>query len=188
MGNQNIDRRSFLKGAAATAATVIGSNLASGTQLAANAAAAQSDNSNAETHGSGRSSEKIIARPGSDFMVDVIKATGIEYIASNPGSSFRSLQESIVNYGDNKKPEFLTCMHEESSVGHGPRLRQSSGQADGHDGAWDRRAAARRDGGVQRLVRPRAGGHVRRQLPRRRQAASGRRMVSLRAGSGRAAA
>ena len=32
MGNQNFDRRSFLKGAAATAATVIGSNLASGTQ------------------------------------------------------------------------------------------------------------------------------------------------------------
>jgi benzoylformate decarboxylase/acetolactate synthase-1/2/3 large subunit len=49
-------------------------------------------------------------------MVDVIKATGIEYIASNPGSSFRSLHESIVNYGGNKKPEFLTCMHEESSV------------------------------------------------------------------------
>src|SRR5262245_20960302 len=115
MGNQSIDRRSFLKGAAATAATVIGSNLASGSQLAANAAA-QSGNSNSETHGSGRSSEKIIARPGSDFMVDVIKATGIEYIASNPGSSFRSLQESIVNYGGNKKPEFLTCMHEESSV------------------------------------------------------------------------
>jgi acetolactate synthase I/II/III large subunit len=111
MANQSIDRRSFLKGAAATAATVIG------TQLAANAPAAQSGNSGAETQGSGRPSEKIIARPGSDFMVDVIKATGIEYIASNPGSSFRSLQESIVNYGDNKKPEFLTCMHEESSVG-----------------------------------------------------------------------
>jgi hypothetical protein len=76
MANQNIDRRSFLKGAAATAVTVIGSNLASGTQLAANAAA-QSDSSNEGTHGSGRSSEKIIARPGSDFMVDVIKATGI---------------------------------------------------------------------------------------------------------------
>src|SRR5262245_7217735 len=114
MANQNIDRRSFLKGAAATAATVIGSNLTSGPQLAA---AAQSGNSGAETQGSGRPSEKLIARPGSDFMVDVIKATGIEYIASNPGSSFRTLQESIVNYGDNKKPEFLTCMHEESSVG-----------------------------------------------------------------------
>ena len=113
--SHQIDRRSFLKGAAVTAAAAIGSNLASGTQLAANAAAAQADNAEA-SHGSGRSSEKIIARPGSDFMVDVIKATGIEYIASNPGSSFRSFQESIVNYGGNKKPEFLTCMHEESSV------------------------------------------------------------------------
>jgi benzoylformate decarboxylase/acetolactate synthase-1/2/3 large subunit len=127
MANQNIDRRSFLKGAAATAATVIGSNLASGTQLAANAAA-QSDSSNEATHGSRRSSEKIIARPGSDFMVDVIKATGIEYIASNPGSSFRSLQESIVNYGDNKKPEFLTCMHEESSVGMAQGYAKAAGK------------------------------------------------------------
>src|SRR5574341_1559629 len=113
MGNQ-IDRRSFLKGAAVTAAA-IGSGLASGTQLAANAAAAQSDG-HGESRGSGRPSEKIISRPGSDFMVDVIKATGVEYITSNPGSSFRSLHESIVNYGGNKKPEFLTCMHEESSV------------------------------------------------------------------------
>jgi acetolactate synthase-1/2/3 large subunit len=122
MANQNIDRRSFLKGAAATAATVIG------TQLAANAAAAQSGNSGAESQGSGRSSEKIIARPGSDFMVDVIKATGIEYIASNPGSSFRSLQESIINYGDNKKPEFLTCMHEETSVGMAQGYAKAAGK------------------------------------------------------------
>jgi thiamine pyrophosphate-dependent acetolactate synthase large subunit-like protein len=56
-------------------------------------------------------------RPGSDFMVDVIRSLGIEYIAANPASSFRGLQESIVNYGGNAKPEFLTCMHEESSVG-----------------------------------------------------------------------
>jgi acetolactate synthase-1/2/3 large subunit len=125
MANQNIDRRSFLKGAAATAATVIGSNLASGTQLAA---AAQSGNSSAETQDSGRPSEKIIARPGSDFMVDVIKATGIEYIASNPGSSFRSLQESIINYGDNKKPEFLTCMHEETSVGMAQGYAKAAGK------------------------------------------------------------
>src|SRR5262245_36655983 len=56
-------------------------------------------------------------RPGSDFMVDVIKSLGIEYIAANPASSFRSLQESFINYGKNKDPEWLTCMHEESSVG-----------------------------------------------------------------------
>ena len=56
-------------------------------------------------------------RSGSDFMVDVIKSLNIEYICSNPGSSFRGLHESIINYGGNKNPEFLTCTHEESSVG-----------------------------------------------------------------------
>ena len=60
-------------------------------------------------------------RPGSDFMVDVIKSLGIDYVCANPGSSFRGLHESIVNYGGNTKPELITCMHEESSVamGHG---------------------------------------------------------------------
>ena len=54
-------------------------------------------------------------------MVDVVKSLGIDYLASNPGSSFRGFHESIVNYGGNRKPEFLTCLHEESSVamGHG---------------------------------------------------------------------
>src|SRR5438093_2192371 len=109
MSNQTIDRRSFLKGAAASTAAVIGTQLAA-TETAPAAAAA------AEAQEAEQSGDKVISRPGSDFMVDVIKATGIEYIASNPGSSFRSLHESIVNYGGNKKPEFLTCMHEESSV------------------------------------------------------------------------
>jgi thiamine pyrophosphate-dependent acetolactate synthase large subunit-like protein len=56
-------------------------------------------------------------RPGSDFMVDVIKSLGFEYAAANPGSSFRSLHESLINYGGNTAPELLTCCHEESSVG-----------------------------------------------------------------------
>lgn len=55
-------------------------------------------------------------RPGSDFMADVIKALGFEYVAANPGSSFRALHESLINYGANKSPELLTCLHEESSV------------------------------------------------------------------------
>ena len=55
-------------------------------------------------------------RSGADFMVDVIKSLGIEYITSNPGSSFRGLHESLINYGGNRAPEFLTCCHEESSV------------------------------------------------------------------------
>jgi acetolactate synthase I/II/III large subunit len=56
------------------------------------------------------------ARDGSDFMVDVIKALDIDYLPSNPASSFRGLHESLINYGGNTKPEFLTCMHEESAV------------------------------------------------------------------------
>ena len=55
-------------------------------------------------------------RPGSDFMADVIKSLGFEYVAANPGSSFRGLHESLINYGANKDPELLTCCHEESSV------------------------------------------------------------------------
>jgi acetolactate synthase-1/2/3 large subunit len=55
-------------------------------------------------------------RPGSDFMADVIKALGFEYVAANPGSSFRALHESLINYGANTMPELLTCCHEESSV------------------------------------------------------------------------
>jgi acetolactate synthase I/II/III large subunit len=54
--------------------------------------------------------------PGSDFMVDVIKSMDIDYLPCNPASSFRALHESLINYGGNKKPEFLTCTHEESSV------------------------------------------------------------------------
>ncbi len=49
-------------------------------------------------------------------MVDVVKSLGFDYIASNPGSSFRGIHESIVNYGNNTAPEFITCLHEESSV------------------------------------------------------------------------
>src|SRR5580693_5773774 len=60
-------------------------------------------------------------RSGSDFMVDVIKSLGIEYVCSVAGSSFRALHESVINYGGNSNPEFITCCHEESSVamGHG---------------------------------------------------------------------
>src|SRR5579871_2444075 len=56
-------------------------------------------------------------KTGSDFMVDVCKTLGLDYVAACPGSTFRGLQESFVNYGQNKQPEWLTCLHEEVSVG-----------------------------------------------------------------------
>uniref|UniRef100_UPI002FC58286 thiamine pyrophosphate-binding protein n=1 Tax=Sphingomonas sp. TaxID=28214 RepID=UPI002FC58286 len=60
--------------------------------------------------------ELTVDRANSDVMVDVIKSLGIEYVAANPGSSFRGLHESLINYGGNKAPELLTCLHEETSV------------------------------------------------------------------------
>jgi thiamine pyrophosphate-dependent acetolactate synthase large subunit-like protein len=58
----------------------------------------------------------LAGKPNSDFMVDVIKSLKIEHIYSNPASSFRGLHESLINYGKNSMPDFITCMHEESSV------------------------------------------------------------------------
>ena len=58
----------------------------------------------------------LAGKPNSDFMVDVIKSLKIDYIYSNPASSFRGLHESLINYGKNTMPDFITCMHEESSV------------------------------------------------------------------------
>jgi len=55
--------------------------------------------------------------PGSDFMVDVIKTLDIKYLPANCASSYRAIHESLINYGGNRMPEFLSCMHEESAVG-----------------------------------------------------------------------
>ena len=53
---------------------------------------------------------------GSDVIVDLLRAAGIEYAAFNPGASFRGIHDSIVNYGGNHLPEAITCCHEEISV------------------------------------------------------------------------
>src|SRR5260221_10784529 len=50
-------------------------------------------------------------RSGSDFMVDIIKSLGIEYVCSVAGSSFRALHESVINYGGKNKPHVISCFH-----------------------------------------------------------------------------
>jgi acetolactate synthase-1/2/3 large subunit len=49
---------------------------------------------------------------GGDFMVDVLKTLDIDYLAVTCGSTFRGLHEAVVNYGNNTKPEVITCNHE----------------------------------------------------------------------------
>jgi acetolactate synthase-1/2/3 large subunit len=116
-----VGRRGFLKGAAASAAVLAANPVASraqdtqskgATTTLPNARLAAAETAPPPPRVDVYSTD----RPGSDFMYDVIKSLGFEYICANPGSSFRGLHESIVNYGGNKNPELLTCCHEESSV------------------------------------------------------------------------
>jgi thiamine pyrophosphate-dependent acetolactate synthase large subunit-like protein len=60
--------------------------------------------------------EKPRAEWGSDVVVDVLKAFEFEYIAINPGATFRGLHDSLVNYGGNHAPEIILCNHEEIAV------------------------------------------------------------------------
>ena len=118
----SIDRRGFLKGSAVGAAAMVaGSPVASAQQSAdarrGNAPVPSANALAAETTTAPRAVEVLTAdHPGADFMLDVLKSLGFEYIAANPGSAFRALHESVLNYGGNKNPELLTCCHEESSV------------------------------------------------------------------------
>jgi acetolactate synthase-1/2/3 large subunit len=64
---------------------------------------------------------------GSDLMVDAIKAQGFEYIALNPGSSFRGLHDSLVNYGGNE-PQMIECPHEKVAVGVAHGYAKASGK------------------------------------------------------------
>ncbi len=106
----SVDRRGFLRGAAASAAGIVAGPPLAMAQQAVTSAAAKPAPATVEA------SADSAGRPGSDFMVDVIKSLGIEYCAANPGTSFRGLHESVITYGGNSNPEFLTCLHEESSV------------------------------------------------------------------------
>ncbi len=74
-------------------------------------------------------------RYGSDLVVDLLQEYGFEYAALNPGSSFRGLHDSIVNYGGNR-PEIIECPHEEIAVAiaHGyARVRRRPMAAILHD-------------------------------------------------------
>lgn len=121
-------RREFLKGIGAAAASSLAINKSTaqtaGTNPVTNTVAAVPPSSHAEAmeiqvpegYTEDQANHYFVQSAGSDYMVDVMKSLDIDYIASNPGSSFRGLQESITTYGENKKPEFLTCLHEETAA------------------------------------------------------------------------
>src|SRR4030095_1730600 len=141
--NSQMDRRGFLKGAAAGAAgaaalTVPGvAPVAAETQLPDQARPSFTPEQAAQTLAPETAplpdepDGMTVADPGSDFMVDVLKTLDFEYIIANPASSFRGLHESFINYGGNTSPEWLTCAHEQAAVniahGYSARARTPRG-------------------------------------------------------------
>ena len=118
-----VGRRQFLAGAiaagAATAMTPAGAAEPAPAKPAPRAPGALPPNAKtaaAET-GTPRELARVKGLPGSDFMVDVIKSLDIKYMPTNCASSFRAIHESLINYGGNTMPEYISCMHEESAIG-----------------------------------------------------------------------
>ena len=123
MAKGSVDRRDFLKGAAVTGAAALVPTRC----LARGRGAAAGRRQRHRPPAPPRSRRARPIRPWRSRRSPPIgraatswwtcsSRSNFEYIASNPGSSFRGIHESIINYGGNKKPEFLTCCHEESSV------------------------------------------------------------------------
>jgi benzoylformate decarboxylase/acetolactate synthase-1/2/3 large subunit len=64
---------------------------------------------------------------GSDVMADSIRAMNFKYISLNPGSSFRGLHDSLVNYaGDQVK--MIECPHEKIAVGLAHGYAKATGE------------------------------------------------------------
>jgi thiamine pyrophosphate-dependent acetolactate synthase large subunit-like protein len=53
---------------------------------------------------------------GSDVAAEMLRRLGFEYVALNPGASFRGLHDSLVNYLGNQRPGMILCNHEEVAV------------------------------------------------------------------------
>ena len=131
--NQNtkqntIDRRSFLKGAAAAGAAAAAAGASVKLAAAADTAGDAGKAAEKTKAPAKLPSETFITHPGSDFMADVLKKIGLQYIAINPAAGFRSLQESIINYLGNKNPEILTCLHEETATAMAHGYAKASGK------------------------------------------------------------
>ncbi len=58
---------------------------------------------------------------GSDIAAQMLRRLEIPYISLNPGASYRSLHDSLVNHLGNRMPEIIMCLHEDHavSIAHG---------------------------------------------------------------------
>ena len=59
---------------------------------------------------------RIAIEWGSDALAELLSRLDLRYIALVPGSSYRGLHDSLVNYNGNRDPQLLVCLHEEHAV------------------------------------------------------------------------
>jgi acetolactate synthase-1/2/3 large subunit len=125
-----VDRRNFLKGAAAGAAGAASAIVAGAGSAQQSAPSGARPGVALPTEAAGRADyvppepsvgAQFVRHPASDYMVDVFKALDFDYVAVNPGSAFEGIHESIINHAGNRKPEILTVLHEEAgaAIAHG---------------------------------------------------------------------
>lgn len=65
---------------------------------------------------------------GSDLMANLVRALDIPFVALNPGASFRGFHDSLVNFGENQRPEVIECTHEEISVSVAQGFAKAAGR------------------------------------------------------------
>jgi acetolactate synthase-1/2/3 large subunit len=63
----------------------------------------------------------------SDRVAELLHDLGYRYLPLNPGSSFRGLHDSIVNFGGNVNPKIILCLHEEIAVSLAHGYAKASG-------------------------------------------------------------
>lgn len=63
----------------------------------------------------------------SDAIADTLRAVGFRYAFINPGSSYRGLHDSMVNYLGNTDPQAVLCAHEDVCVHAAQAYAKASG-------------------------------------------------------------
>src|SRR5215207_2534515 len=53
---------------------------------------------------------------GSDVVAEMLRRLDVEYVSLVPGSSYRGLHDSLVNFNGNQRPTMILCNHEEVAV------------------------------------------------------------------------
>ena len=73
--------------------------------------------------------DKVERRYNSDVLAEVLRDLGFPYVPLTPGSSYRGLHDSIVNYLGNRDPQMILCLHEEVAISIAHGYAKATGEA-----------------------------------------------------------